>query len=47
MSYVVLSWNVERFSYRRTEEQRVVRHIRDRDPDLFGLYDVEDARIRD
>ncbi len=28
-------------------EQRVVRHIRDRDPDLFGLYDVEDARIPD
>lgn len=48
MGFSVLSWNVEHFGGGETpaRQNRVVKHIKDQDPDIFGILEVENADIR-
>ncbi|MBL8923884.1 MAG: endonuclease/exonuclease/phosphatase family protein [Myxococcaceae bacterium] len=49
MGFSVLSWNVEHFGNKKTSaerQKRVVKHIKDQDPDIFGILEVEHANIR-
>lgn len=39
--FSVASWNVRNFSLKRTLKDRVVRHLRDLDPDIFGILEVK------
>lgn len=48
MGFSVLSWNVEHFGGGETpaRQNRVVKHLKDQDPDIFGILEVENADIR-
>jgi hypothetical protein len=43
--FTVLSMNVKHFSRANTDEDKVVAHIRQHQPDVFGLYEVEGPDI--
>jgi len=45
--FSVLSWNVEHFKGGANRVKSVVDHIREQDPDVFGLFEVEGADIVD
>lgn len=47
LPYGVLSWNVKHFRGQKSDEGKVAEHIRSRNPDIFGLYEVEDRKIYD
>lgn len=48
MGFSVLSWNVEHFGGGETpaRQNAVVKHLKDQDPDIFGIIEVENADIR-
>lgn len=46
-AFSVLSMNVEHFSRENTDEAKVVAHLKKRNPDVFGLYEVEGSDIYD
>lgn len=45
MSFSVLSWNVEHFKGGEERLKRVAAHIRGQDPDVFGLFEVENVDV--
>lgn len=47
MRFSLLSWNVERFDGDTAQLTRVAEHIKTLDPDVFGLFEVENIDIID
>ena len=45
MKFSILSWNVEAFKGSEAQLTRVAAHIRNVDPDVFGLFEVENINI--
>lgn len=45
MGFSFLSWNVEQFNGEPAQLQEVVAHISGQDPDIFGLFEVENVNI--
>lgn len=45
MGFKVLSWNVERFDGNSSQLIKVVEHIKQESPDIFGLFEVENIDI--
>jgi exonuclease III len=45
MKFSVLSWNVEKFVGSTARLKKVAQHIKDNDPDVFGLFEVENVDI--
>lgn len=45
--FSVLSWNVEHFKGGADRVKNVVKHIKDQNPDVFGLFEVEGADVLD
>jgi hypothetical protein len=46
MGFSFLSWNVEHFKPNPGRLQRVANLIRSQDPDVFGLFEVENLDIQ-
>jgi hypothetical protein len=47
MKFSLLSWNVEAFDGATAQLKKVAEHIGDLDPDVFGLFEVENVNIID
>jgi endonuclease/exonuclease/phosphatase family metal-dependent hydrolase len=47
MKFSILSWNVEEFNGSAAQLASVADHIRELDPDVFGLFEVENVNIID
>jgi endonuclease/exonuclease/phosphatase family metal-dependent hydrolase len=45
MSFSILSWNVEKFDGEAAQLEQVSKHITTLDPDVFGLFEVENVNI--
>jgi len=45
MKFSLLSWNVEKFSGEEAQLASVAAHIRGLNPDVFGLFEVENVNI--
>jgi len=45
MSFKILSWNVESFKGNPNQLNKVVQHIKRDDPDIFGLFEIENINI--
>lgn len=45
--FSVLSWNVEHFKGGTTRITDVARHIRDQNPDVFGIFEVQGGDVLD
>lgn len=44
--FSVLSWNVEHFKNGTARVKDVAKHIRDQDPDIFGIFEVEGGDVQ-
>jgi len=45
--FSVLSWNVEHFKDGTARVKDVAKHIRDQNPDIFGVFEVEGGDVQD
>jgi hypothetical protein len=43
--FSILSWNVEHFKGGEERVKNVVKHIKDQNPDIFGIFEVEGADV--
>lgn len=45
--FTLLSWNVEHFKGGSERISKVTKHIKDQNPDIFGIFEVEGAQVDD
>jgi len=45
MAFNILAWNVEKLRGTPQRLRKVARHVRDQDPDVFGLFEVESLDV--